>query len=193
MKKALILSLGLALTFTLTGCGQQTEPTNVVETTPEVVEEPVMILGDDTDEVADMAAEEVSMDIVETAIATDALSTLVAAVTAGELVETLQSEGPFTVFAPTNDAFAAIQDTVNTLLLPENQADLQSVLTYHVVAGNVMAADLSDGMIVTTVQGETLVVSIIDGVVKINDATVVIADVATSNGVVHVIDTVLVP
>ncbi len=139
------------------------------------------------------SAEETTMNIVETAVATESLSTLVAAVTAGELVDTLSSEGPFTVFAPTNDAFASIQETVDTLLMPENLADLQNVLTYHVVAGSFMASDLSDGMEIETVQGDTLTVSITDGKVMIGGAEVVLADVETSNGVVHVIDTVLVP
>ena len=137
--------------------------------------------------------ETAEMNIVETAVATESLSTLVAAVTAGELVETLSAEGPFTVFAPTNDAFAAIQDTVDTLLMPENKSDLQNVLTYHVVAGSYTAADLSDGMEIETVQGQKLTVSIVDETVTINGAQVVLADVGTSNGVVHVIDTVLVP
>jgi len=134
-------------------------------------------------------------DIVTTAIATPELSTLVAAVTAAELVETLQSAGPFTVFAPVNEAFAALPaGTVDTLLLPENQADLQGVLTYHVVAGAVMAADLVDGMIVETVNGESITINLSPEGVTINDsANVVIADVMTSNGVVHVIDGVLLP
>ena len=138
--------------------------------------------------------EESMSNIVETAIDTPTLSTLVAAVQAAELVEALSDENAeFTVFAPTNEAFAAIQDTVDTLLLPENQEDLQNVLQYHVVSGKVMSTDLSDGMEVTALNGDTLVISITDGVVMVNGAEVVIADVETSNGVVHVIDTVLVP
>lgn len=132
-------------------------------------------------------------DIVETAQATDDLSTLVAAVTAADLGETLKGEGPFTVFAPTNAAFADIQSTVDTLLKPENKSDLANVLTYHVVPGTYNAADLKDGQELTTVQGEKLKVSIDSETVKVGDATVAQADVATSNGVVHVIDTVLVP
>lgn len=142
----------------------------------------------------EMGAEaEAKMDIVETAIATDDLSTLVAAVQAADLVDMLQEDGPYTVFAPTNAAFASIQETVDQLLLPESKSALQGVLAYHVVAGNVMASDLSDGMIITTAQGQDLMVEIMDGKVMINGATVVMADVTTSNGVVHVIDTVLVP
>lgn len=132
-------------------------------------------------------------DVVATAQATPDLSTLVAAVTAADLVETLQGEGPFTVFAPTNEAFADIQSTVDTLLMPENKDDLTNVLTYHVVPGTYTAADLKDGQELTTVQGEKLTVSIEGDTVKVGDATVTQADVETSNGVVHVIDKVLVP
>ncbi len=143
----------------------------------------------------DMAVEEPSDDIVETAIATPALSTLVAAVVAGELVETLQSEGPFTVFAPVNEAFAALPaGTVDTLLLPENIADLQGILTYHVVPGKVMSSDLTDGMVVRTVNGESITINVGAAGVSINGgANVVIANIETSNGVVHVIDSVLLP
>jgi len=139
--------------------------------------------------------EEAPSDIVQTAVATPELSTLVAAVTAAELVETLQGEGPFTVFAPINDAFAALPaGTVDTLLLPENIADLQGILTYHVVPGAVMAGDLTDGMVVETVNGESITINVSDAGVSINgSANVAIADVMTSNGVVHVIDAVLLP
>ena len=165
---------------------------------PEMVEEDVN--GElPQEEVNDEQPQEVEMEepmsnIVETAIDTPSLSTLVAAVQAAELVEALSDEdAEFTVFAPTNDAFAAIQDTVDTLLLPENQEDLQNVLQYHVVPFEVTSADLVDGMEVTALNGDTLVISITDGVVMVNGAEVVIADVMTSNGVVHVIDAVLVP
>ena len=139
--------------------------------------------------------EEAPSDIVQTAVATPELSTLVAAVTAAELVETLQGEGPFTVFAPINDAFGALPaGTVDTLLLPENIADLQGILTYHVVPGAVMAGDLTDGMVVETVNGESITINVSDAGVSINgSANVAIADVMTSNGVVHVIDAVLLP
>ena len=121
-------------------------------------------------------------------------TTLVAAVKAAGLVETLKSAGPFTVFAPTNAAFAALPaGTVETLLKPENKAKLAGILTYHVVAGAVKAADLKDGQKIKTVQGEELTVSIKDGKVMINGANVTIADVISSNGVTHVIDGVLLP
>jgi uncharacterized surface protein with fasciclin (FAS1) repeats len=141
----------------------------------------------------DMAATEA--DIVTTAVNTPTLSTLVAAVTAADLVATLQGPGPFTVFAPTNDAFAALPaGTVETLLEPANIADLQGILTYHVVAGAVMAGDLVDGMEVETVNGDTITINVSDAGVSINGGpSVVMADIVTSNGVVHVIDGVLLP
>ncbi len=130
-------------------------------------------------------------DIVE--IATESAKTLAAAVTAAGLVETLQSDGPFTVFAPTDAAFADIQKDVDNLLKPENKAKLSNVLTYHVVAGKIMAADLQDGQELTTVQGGKLKVSIKNGKVMINGANVITADVSASNGVIHVIDKVFMP
>jgi uncharacterized surface protein with fasciclin (FAS1) repeats len=132
--------------------------------------------------------------IVELASDTDNLSTLVAAVQAAGLVETLSGEGPFTVFAPTNEAFAALPEgTVESLLQPENRDMLVKILTYHVVAGKVMSTDLSDGMMAETVEGSQITVSISDAGVSINDASVVAADVEASNGVVHLIDSVIMP
>lgn len=132
--------------------------------------------------------------IVENALASADHTTLVAAVKAASLVETLSGTGPFTVFAPTNEAFAALPaGTVDNLLKPEMKGDLTKVLTYHVVAGAVKAADLQDGMELTTVQGGKLKVTIKDGVVMINNAKVTIADAVASNGVTHVIDAVLLP
>jgi len=134
------------------------------------------------------------MNIVQTAIANGSFETLVAAVTAAELVDTLNGEGPFTVFAPVDAAFAALPEgTVATLILPENKEKLQSILTYHVVAGKVLSSDLSDGMEATTVNGASLTIRLEEGKVFVNDAEVVIADVLTDNGVVHAINTVLIP
>ena len=132
-------------------------------------------------------------DIVDVAMANASTSTLVAAVKAAELVETLKGEGPFTVFAPVNEAFAGIQKDVDMLLKPENKAKLQKVLTYHVVKGKVMAADLKDGQEVVTVEGGKLKVTVKDGKVTVGGANVTTADVATSNGVIHLIDKVLLP
>lgn len=137
--------------------------------------------------------------IVVVASDTPSLSTLVTAVKAASLVETLQAAGPYTVFAPTNDAFAALPaGTLDTLLKPENVDQLKSILTYHVVAGKVMASDLKDGQVITTVQGGTLTVKIVDGKVYLIDAKgnqvmVEKADVNADNGVVHVVGGVLLP
>lgn len=134
------------------------------------------------------------MNIVETAIANGSFNTLVAAVTAADLAATLSGEGPFTVFAPTDEAFAALPaGTVESLVLPENKEKLSGILTYHVVAGKVMSGDLSDGMTAKTVNGGEITIKIADGKVMINEAEVVIADVETSNGVIHVISKVLLP
>jgi uncharacterized surface protein with fasciclin (FAS1) repeats len=134
-----------------------------------------------------------SKDIVDTSVAAGSFNTLAAALGAAGLVDTLKGDGPFTVFAPTDEAFAALPEgTVENLLLPENKDQLTAILTYHVVSGKVMSTDLSDGMMATTVQGGDLSVDLSDGV-KINGATVTAADVAASNGVIHVIDTVILP
>ena len=131
-------------------------------------------------------------DIIEVASTTDGFATLTAAVTAAGLVETLQGEGPFTVFAPTDEAFAALPAGVlDALLLPENKDALTKILTYHVVAGKVMAADVTDGD-VPTVEGQTVTLSTADGV-TVNGAKVIQADVETSNGVIHAIDAVILP
>ena len=139
----------------------------------------------------DSTINQTNKDIV--GIASESAKTLAAAVTAAGLVETLQGSGPFTVFAPTDNAFAAIQKDVDELLKPENKKKLTDILTYHVVSGNAMAADLEDGQELTTVQGGKLKVSIKGDKVMINEANVTMADVAASNGVVHVIDKVLMP
>ncbi|MFD0982003.1 fasciclin domain-containing protein [Tropicimonas aquimaris] len=135
-----------------------------------------------------------SMDIVDTAVGAGSFETLVAAVTAAGLVDTLKGEGPFTVFAPTDEAFAALPEgTVESLLLPENKDQLVSILTYHVVPAKVMSSELA-GQTVTakTVNGGELMVDGRDGV-KVNDAMVVQADIEASNGVIHVVDKVILP
>jgi uncharacterized surface protein with fasciclin (FAS1) repeats len=127
------------------------------------------------------------------AIASTSAKTLAAAVTAAGLVKTLQGTGPFTVFAPTDAAFASIQKNMDTLLKPENKEKLSKVLTLHVVSGKLMAADLKEGKELTTVQGEKLKVHVKVGKVMIGDAHVTSADIHASNGVIHVIDKVLLP
>ena len=135
-----------------------------------------------------------TMDIVQTAVSAGSFKTLVAAVQAAGLVETLSGKGPFTVFAPTDEAFAKLpKGTLDELLKPENKAKLTAILTYHVVAGNVMAADVVKVKSAKTVQGQDLAVKVSDGKVMIDGAQVIKADVVASNGVIHVVDTVLLP
>lgn len=142
-----------------------------------------------------LPSDEEAKTIVEIAAADERFSTLVAAVTAAELVETLSGEGPFTVFAPTNDAFAALPaGTVENLLLPENKQALTDILLYHVVSGKVMAADVVGLTSATTVLGKDLTITVRDGKVFLNDTVeVIITDIEASNGVIHVIDAVLLP
>ena len=131
--------------------------------------------------------------IVDLAVATPDLSTLVAAVQAADLAGTLSGAGPFTVFAPVNTAFEALPaGTVESLLEPANREQLRSVLTYHVVPGRIMSTDLTDGATVTTVEG-TVVTIDLDGGPSVNGANIVAADIEASNGVVHLIDAVLLP
>ena len=133
-------------------------------------------------------------DIVDTAVSAGSFETLVAAAKAGGLVETLKGPGPFTVFAPTDEAFAALPEgTVATLLQPENRDQLVAILTYHVVPGAVTAEQVVGISSAETVQGDTIDISVVDGQVKIDEATVVTADVMADNGVIHVIDTVIMP
>lgn len=136
---------------------------------------------------------EVAKDIVGLAIETESLSTLVAALKAADLVSILQGDGPFTVFAPTDEAFAALPEgTLENLLKPENKDQLVGILTYHVVAGKVMSTDLSDGMMAETVNGAKITFTTADGA-KVNGSNVVTADVEATNGIVHIIDSVILP
>ena len=134
-----------------------------------------------------------SQDIVATAAEAGQFNTLAAALKAAGLVEVLQGDGPFTVFAPTDEAFAALPEgTLEKLLLPENKDKLVQILTYHVVPGQVMSGDLESGM-VKTVEGSKVKIKVSDAGVKVGKAKVVKADVPASNGVIHVIDTVILP
>ncbi len=179
MKKALLLGLCIpALAFGVAACSDDDSSDS---TTTEQVEEAPAEAG-------------ASMDIVETAQATPDLTTLVDALLAAELVETLQGDGPFTVFAPTNDAFAALPPAeLERLLKPANRDELANILTYHVVDGDVKSSDLSDGQMVETLQGGEVEVTIDGDKVMVGDAEVVQPDIETSNGTVHVIDAVLLP
>src|SRR6056297_3936721 len=154
--------------------------------------------GDDANDEADAPATTEAAEaaeagtIVEVAVGAGSFSTLVAAVEAAGLVDTLSGEGPFTVFAPTDEACAALPEGVlDALLLPENQETLTAILTYHVVSGEVLSTDLSAGD-VPTVEGQNVTIGL-EGGVTVNDANVVTADVQASNGVIHVIDSVLLP
>ena len=176
MKKLIVLSLSLFVAFftaqTISAqCSSSAKTAKVVQ-----------------------ASEMSKPDIVDLAVSTDFLSTLVAAVQAGDLVGVLKGDGPYTVFAPTNDAFAALPEgTVENLLKPENKDQLVAILTYHVVPGIVRSTDLSDGQMATTVQGSDIKVSINKDGVMINQAKVTAADIEASNGIVHVIDQVILP
>ena len=179
MKRKLI-AIAAASALVLAACGSDDEATE--ETVAEATEE---TMAEET-----MPAE--AGDIVAVASGNADFSTLVAAIQAAGLVETLQGAGPFTVFAPTNAAFDALPEgLLEKLLLPENVAVLTAILTYHVVPGKVMSADVTAGD-VATVEGSTIAITT-DGGVKVNGANVVSVDVAASNGVIHVIDQVIVP
>jgi len=187
MRKSVLAGLAIAA-LTLTGCAAaEEEVAEPVEET--MVEEAPM-------EEAPM--EEAPMEaapgtIVDVAVAAGTFTTLAAALDAADLVETLQGEGPFTVFAPTDEAFAALPDgLLEALLLPENVDVLTSILTYHVVSGAVFAADVTTGD-VATLEGSNIAIDTADGVVLNGSATVTAADVEASNGVIHVIDAVILP
>lgn len=133
-------------------------------------------------------------DIVDTAVSAGSFNTLVAALEAGDLVETLRADGPYTVFAPTDEAFAKLPDgTVEMLLLPENKDKLVEILTYHVVAGKVTAAEVVTLQTAQTANGSDVAIRVVDETVFINDSRVVAADIDASNGVIHVVDTVILP
>lgn len=182
LRRTAIAVVTAATALTLVACSSSSDETATAETSVAASEAP-----------ADEMTEETSAGtIVDVASATDGFSTLVAAVTAADLAETLSGEGPFTVFAPTDEAFAALPEGVlDALLLPENKDVLAKILTYHVVAGKVLAADVTDGD-VPTVEGQTIALSTADGV-TVNGAKVIQADVMADNGVIHVIDAVILP
>lgn len=198
MKKS-VLSLAMLASVTLfgvTSCGggneeKMSEETQSVNTEkmpvkPEQEEEPYVMVGG-----AKMVP---SKDIVDNALGSADHTTLVAAVKAAGLVETLKGKGPFTVFAPTNAAFDKLpKGTVESLLKPENKGKLTSVLTYHVVPGAIKSSDLKNGEMLKTVQGENLMITEKEGKWYVNGAQVTISDVISSNGVTHVIDGVVLP
>jgi uncharacterized surface protein with fasciclin (FAS1) repeats len=181
MKIRTLAAAAIASTLVFAACGDDADDNKPSATAPA------------EDAAAEEPAAEAPGDIVAVASGAGSFNTLVAAVSAAGLVETLQGDGPFTVFAPTDDAFAALPaGLVDALLLPENKPALVQILTYHVVAGQVLAADVAAGD-VPTVQGEAIAVTT-DGGVKLNgSANVVSTDVMASNGVIHVIDAVILP
>ncbi len=141
-----------------------------------------------------LAVAEDQKDIVDTAVGAGSFKTLVAAVQAADLVETLKGKGPFTVFAPTDEAFAKLpQGTVESLLKPENKQKLVAILTYHVVPGKVLAKDVVKLTEAKTVQGSAVKIAVNKGKVSVDGANVVNTDIETSNGVIHVIDAVILP
>lgn len=133
-------------------------------------------------------------DIVDTAVAAGSFNTLAAALQAADLVDALKAEGPYTVFAPTDEAFAKLPEgTLDTLLKPENKDQLKAVLLYHVVPGKIMSGDIAGTAAPETLEGTTVAVVADGGVVTVNEATVIQADIGASNGVIHVIDAVIIP
>ncbi len=154
----------------------------------------VFVAGCSSNRTAGPAPQPAQLDIVDTAVSTNQFNTLVAAVQAADLTDTLKSPGPFTVFAQTDQAFEALPPgTVEALLLPENKDQLVAVLTYHVIPGKVMAADIAGKQLeVVTVQGSTVEIDAVNGAM-VDNATVIQADVVASNGVIHVIDAVILP
>ena len=183
MKRSnIVLSVLLVLTFVIAACAPAPTPAPTAMPEPTKMPEPTAM------------PEPVLKDIVDTAVADGRFTTLVAAVTAAELVDTLKGEGPFTVFAPTDDAFAKLPaGTVEELVKPENKQKLTDILLYHVVSSKVMAADVVGLTSATTVLGKDVAIKVDMGNVYVNDAKVIITDIETSNGVIHVIDTVLIP
>lgn len=178
----------LAIIGLLVSCGG--DDSDVASTEAPTTEAPATEAP--ADESYSEAPAEEAQDIVAIASANDDFSTLVAAVAAAGLVEVLQGEGPFTVFAPTNDAFAALPaGLVDKLLMPENKDVLVKILTYHVVSGAVLAADVTAGE-VPSVEGQNITVTT-EGGVMVNNANVVATDIIASNGVIHVIDAVILP
>lgn len=181
-RRTALVAVAAAAALTLVGCSSSTDET--------ASESAVASEEAATDEMAEEATG--AGTVVDIASSTDGFSTLVAAVGAADLVDTLNGEGPFTVFAPTDEAFAALPAGVlDALLLPENKDVLAKILTYHVVPGTVMAADVTEGE-VATVEGQNVTLSTADGV-TVNGAKVVQADIVASNGVIHVIDAVILP
>lgn len=181
-KVAAIAAAAMFTAITLSACGSDPAPETITETSTETPTE-TMPMADQTQ----------LGSVVDVAIQAGTFNTLVAAIGAAELGATLGSEGPYTVFAPTDEAFAALPAGVlEALLLPKNKAILAKILTYHVVAGKIMASDITDG-VVASLEPSEILLSTANGVTVNNTAQVVTADIEASNGVIHVINAVLIP
>ncbi len=191
----LIVAIGIVGIFAVTQIGGDDAVTDTSMATTTPMEKEDEMMEEEAGVMVGGAMMLPSMDIVENAMNASNVTTLVAAVAAADLVDTLKGPGPFTVFAPTNAAFDALPaGTVDTLLLPENKADLAGILTYHVVAGSYTSANLADGQTLTTVQGEELTIrKNANGITVNGSAMIETADVISSNGVTHVINAVLLP
>lgn len=184
MKRTIAAAVAVTAGILLSACSSTTSTESTTAASPMAASAPASAMAS--------PAEATTGTIVDVASASDDFSTLVTALSAAGLVETLQGPGPFTVFAPTNEAFAALPAGVlDKLLLPENKEALTKILTYHVLPREVMAADIADGN-AATVEGLTVALSTADGV-TVNGAKVVTADVVASNGVIHAIDAVILP
>ena len=179
MKKYLVLTLLLSLTLIFAACA--------APAAPEAASAPTAVPAPTEAPMPEMK------NIVETAVAAGSFNTLVAAVSAAGLADTLSGEGPFTVFAPTDDAFAALPEGTVDALLADPSGDLTQILLYHVLSGKVMAEAVADGLEVETLQGSTVTFSVVDGKPMINGAMIVTTDIEASNGVIHVIDAVILP
>jgi uncharacterized surface protein with fasciclin (FAS1) repeats len=191
MRRTSLAALAAVAALTLAACSSSTEETATASATA-ASEAAAMESAMPEAPTAETPAATTVGTVVDVASSTDGFSTLVAAVSAAGLVDTLNGAGPFTVFAPTDEAFAALPPGVlDALLLPENKETLVKILTYHVVPGTVLAADVTDGE-VATVEGQTVTFSTADGV-TVNGAKVIQADVMADNGVIHVIDAVILP
>jgi uncharacterized surface protein with fasciclin (FAS1) repeats len=190
MRRTALVAVAAAAALTLAACSSSSDEATSEPTVAASEEAAAEEMAEESGDMADEPA--AAGTIVDVASSTDGFSTVVAAVQAAGLVDTLNGEGPFTVFAPNDAAFAALPaGLVDALLLPENKDALTKILTYHVVLGTVMAADVTDGD-VATVEGQNVTLSTADGV-TVNGAKVIQADVVASNGVIHVIDSVIVP
>lgn len=186
MKRLFVVPLLLVLSLFAAACAP------VAPVAPAATEAPVEEAAAEPTEAS--AEEPMMADIVDTAVGAGNFTTLVAAVEAAGLVDALKGEGPFTVFAPTDEAFAALPAGTIDTLLADPSGDLTQILLYHVVPGKVMSTDLTDGMIAGTLkEGSSVTINTVDGKVTVDGANVVAADIETSNGVIHVIDSVILP